>query len=281
MLALLCVRGHLDEGRRWLDMVLWRTELRHTRPCEGARGGWRCCAAARRLRVGKVLWQEGLTSARLATTRASLAHSVISRALHDLEGEADRATPLYEESASSPQARARSARNGRPILGVCLMSQGTAGRGREAVRGSSRALPRVRTRGALVICCSTSVGYRCSRKRTRSRRVVRARARGCSRARLQGDDRVLPQGIGEVLAARAGDKRRDYLGASDRLFSRARGPRRIEAEQATYAVPVEQLKDALGDDAYSSAQPEGRPCRLTRRSPSRRATLQSGGPTRW
>ena len=79
------------------------------------------------------------------------------------------------------------------------------------------------------------------------------------------------KGIGEVLAARAaGEQAARLLGASDRLFLEL-GAHVESSEQATYEVTVEQLKDALGDDAYSSAHAEGQGIRSTRRSPSHSA----------
>jgi hypothetical protein len=65
------------------------------------------------------------------------------------------------------------------------------------------------------------------------------------------------KGIGEVLAARGtGEQAARLLGASDRLFLEL-GAHVESSEQATYAVAVGRLKDALGDDAYSSAHAEG------------------------
>jgi hypothetical protein len=65
------------------------------------------------------------------------------------------------------------------------------------------------------------------------------------------------KGIGEVLAARGtGAQAARLLGASDRLFLELVA--HVESsEQATYAAAVEQLKDALGDEAYGSAHAEG------------------------
>jgi hypothetical protein len=65
------------------------------------------------------------------------------------------------------------------------------------------------------------------------------------------------KGIGEVLAAQGTvQQAARLLGASDRLFLEL-GAHVESSEQATYAVTVEQLKDALGDDAYRSAYAEG------------------------
>jgi tetratricopeptide (TPR) repeat protein len=93
-------RGHLDEGRRWLD-----TALAHGSSATPGRARALEAAGAVAQRRGdyasaKALWKEGLDIWRGLGDTEGVARGLGDLAsVYDLEGEADRAIPLYEESA--------------------------------------------------------------------------------------------------------------------------------------------------------------------------------------
>ena len=180
--------------------------------------------------------------------------------MYDLEGEAERAIPLYEESADLLRRLGLEYELGTVVsnLGVCLMSQGRLD---EAARLYEEAVELCRASGReeQLVISLFNLG-RVSMLQGRHETAAGWFERALEAARELGYREMIAyclKGIGEVLAARGtGEQAACLLGASDRLFL-ALGAHVESSEQATYAVAVEQLKDALGDDAYGSAHAEG------------------------
>ena len=255
------VRGHLDEGRRWLD-----TALAHGSSATPGRARALEAAGAVAQRRGdyvsaKALWQEGLDIWRGLGDDEGVARALGDLAsVYDLEGEAERAIPLYEESADLLRRLGLEYELGTVVsnLGVCLMSQGRLD---EAARLYEEAVELCRASGReeQLVISLFNLG-RVSMLQGRHETAAGWFERALEAARELGYREMIAyclKGIGEVLAARGtGEQAACLLGASDRLFLEL-GAHVESSEQATYAVAVEQLKDALGDDAYSSAHAEG------------------------
>ena len=256
------VRGHLEEGRRWLD-----TALAHGSAATPGRARALEAAGALAQRRGdyasaKALWQEGLEIWRGLGDDEGVARALGDLAsVYDLEGDADRAIPLYEESADLLRKLGLEYELGTVIsnLGVCLMSQGRLD---EAAQLYEEAVELCRASGrAEQLTISLFNLGRVSMLQGRHEAAAGWFERALETARELGYREMIAyclKGIGEVLAARAaGEQAARLLGASDRLFLEL-GAHVESSEQATYEVTVEQLKDALGDDAYSSAHAEGK-----------------------
>ena len=256
------VRGHLEEGRRWLESALG-----HGDSATAGRARALEAAGALAQRRGdyasaKALWQEGLEIWRGLGDDEGVARALGDLAsVYDLEGDADRAIPLYEESADLLRKLGLEYELGTVVsnLGVCLMSQGRLD---EAAQLYEEAVELCRASGrAEQLTISLFNLGRVSMLQGRHEAAAGWFERALETARELGYREMIAyclKGIGEVLAARAaGEQAARLLGASDRLFLEL-GAHVESSEQATYEVTVEQLKEALGDDAYSSAHAEGK-----------------------
>ena len=256
------VRGHLEEGRRWLESALAHDP-------EATPGRARALEAAGALaqRRGdyasaRELWQEGLDIWRSLGEDEGVARSLGDLAsVYDLEGDAERAIPLYEESAELLRRLGLEYELGTVVsnLGVCLMSQG---RLEEAAKLYEEAVELCRASGRdeQLIISLFNLG-RVSMLEGRHEAAAGWFERALEAARELGYREMIAyclKGIGEVLAARGEDEAAArLLGASDRLFLEL-GAHVEASEVATYDRTVEHLKVALGDDAYSTAHAEGR-----------------------
>ena len=256
------VRGHLEEGRRWLDSA-----LAHGSSATAGRARALEAAGALAQRRGDYASAKALSQEALEVWRGLDDDEGVARALgdlasvYDLEGDADRAIPLYEESADLLRKLGLDYELGTVVsnLGVCLMSQGRLD---EAAQLYEEAVELCRASGrAEQLTISLFNLGRVSMLQGRHEAAAGWFERALETARELGYREMIAyclKGIGEVLTARAGcEQAARLLGASDRLFLEL-GAHVESSEQATYEVTVEQLKDALGDDAYSSAHAEGK-----------------------
>jgi predicted ATPase/DNA-binding SARP family transcriptional activator/Tfp pilus assembly protein PilF len=256
------VRGHLDEGRRWLEGALAHEGFEATRgraralEASGAlaqrRGDY--AAARQSWQEGLEIWQELGDDAGVGRALGDVASAF------DLEGDRERAIPLYEESAELLRRLGLEYELGTVAsnLGVCLMS---LGRLDEAARLYEEAVELCRSSGRdeqLVISLFNlgRVSMLLRRNGAASERFQEA-LRAASELGYREMIAYCLKGVGEVGAARgdAEDAAR-LLGASDRLFLEL-GAHMEASEQATYEHTVEQLKDMLGEDDYEVAYGEG------------------------
>jgi predicted ATPase/DNA-binding SARP family transcriptional activator len=256
------VRGHLDEGRRWLASA-----LAHGDSATPGRARALEAAGALAQRRGdyasaKALWQEGLEIWRGLGDDQGIARALGDLAsVYDLEGDPARAIPLYEESADLLRRLGLEYELGTVVsnLGVCLMSQGRLD---EAAKLYEEAVALCRASGrAEQLTISLFNLGRVAMLQGRHEAAATWFEQALEAARELGYREMIAyslKGIGEVLAARGeGELAARLLGASDRLFLEL-GAHVEASEQATYEVTVEHLKDSLGDDAYNVAHAEGR-----------------------
>jgi predicted ATPase/DNA-binding SARP family transcriptional activator len=256
------VRGHLDEGRRWLESALARGDSQVT---PGRARALEAAGALAQRRgdyaSAKALWQEGLDSWRALGDDEGVARSLGDLAsVFDLEGDAERAIPLYEESAELLRRLGLDYELGTVLsnLGVCLMSQG---RLEEAASLYEEAVELCRASGReeQIVISLFNLG-RVSMLQGRDEAAAERFEEALEAARELGYREMIAyclKGIGEVLAARGeGEPAARLLGASDRLFVEL-GAHVEATEQATYEHTVAQLKEMLGDDVYGIAHGEG------------------------
>jgi predicted ATPase/Tfp pilus assembly protein PilF len=261
------VRGHLDEGRRWLDSALAGGG---SEPTPGRARALEAAGALAQRRgdyaEARALWQEGLDSWRALGDDEGVARSLGDLAsVLDLDGDAELAIPLYEESAELLRRLGLDYELGTVVsnLGVCLMSQG---RLEEAASLYEEAVELCRATGrdeqlTISLFNLGRVSLLQGGDETAGERFEQA----LEAAQALGYREMIAyclKGIGEVLAARGeGEAAAQLLGASDRLFIEL-GARVEATEQATYEDTVEKLVGMLGDDAYGSAHAEGQALRL-------------------
>jgi predicted ATPase/DNA-binding SARP family transcriptional activator/Tfp pilus assembly protein PilF len=261
------VRGHLDEGRRWLESALAHGGFAAT---PGRARALEAAGALAQRRgdyaSAKDLWQEGLDIWRGLGDAEGVARALGDLAsVLDLEGEARRAIPLYEESAALLRGLGLEYELGTVVsnLGVCLTSQGRLD---EAARLHEEAVELCRKTGRdeQLVISLFNLG-RVSMLQGRHGAAAERFEEALEAARELGYREMIAyclKGIGEVLAARGeAESATRLLGASDRLFNEL-GAHVEATEQATYEHTVEQLKDMLGDDAYGTAHAEGQALRL-------------------
>jgi tetratricopeptide (TPR) repeat protein len=260
------VRGHLDEGRRWLKSALAHGGFAAT---PGRARALEAAGALAQRRgdyaSAKDLWQEGLDIWRGLGDAEGVARALGDLAsVLDLEGDARRAIPLYEESAALLRGLGLEYELGTVVsnLGVCLTSQGRLD---EAARLHEEAVGLCRKTGRdeQLVISLFNLG-RVSMLQGRHGAAAKRFEEALEAARELGYREMIAyclKGIGEVLAARGeAESATRLLGASDRLFNEL-GAHVEATEQATYEHTVEQLKDMLGDDAYGTAHAEGQALR--------------------
>jgi predicted ATPase/DNA-binding SARP family transcriptional activator len=256
------VRGHLVEGRRWLDSALVHGDSATPGRARALEAAGALAQRRGDYASAKVLWQEGLDIWRGLGDAEGVARALGDLAsVYDLEGAADRAIPLYEESADLLRGLGLNYELGTVVsnLGVCLMSQGRLD---EAGKLYEEAVELCRASGrAEQLTISLFNLGRVSMLQGRHEAAAGWFERALAEARELGYREMIAyclKGIGEVLAARGeGEEAARLLGASDQLFLEL-GAHVEASEQAIYEVTVAGLKDALGDDAYSVAHAEGR-----------------------
>ena len=256
------VRGHLDEGRRWLETAL------ADGGSEATPGRARALEAAGALaqrrgeyEAAKTLWQEGLDIWRARGDDEGVARLLGDLAsVFDLEGDPERAIPLYGESAELLRRLGLDYELGTVLsnLGVCLMSQGRLDEA-AGLYGESVELCRASGRDEQLVISLFNLG-RVSLLQGRGDAAAERFEEALEAARRLGYREMIAyclKGIGEVLAARgAAEPASMLLGASDRLFAELGA--HIEAtEQATYEHAVERLKSVLGDEPYGTAHAAG------------------------
>jgi predicted ATPase/DNA-binding SARP family transcriptional activator len=256
------VRGHLSEGRRWLDEALAHS-------AEATPGRARALEAAGALaqRRGdyasaKELWQEGLDIWRGLDDEEGVARALGDLAsVFDLEGNAKEAIPLYEESAALLRRLGLEYELAPVVsnLGDCLMSQGRLDEAgtlfQEAVE-----LCRASGREEQLVISMFNRG-RVSALQGRHADAAGLFNEALGGARDLGYREMIAyclKGIGEVLAAQGqASASARLLGASDELFAELGA--HVEAiERDTYERTIEHLKAGLGDDAFAAAYDEGR-----------------------
>jgi predicted ATPase/DNA-binding SARP family transcriptional activator len=256
------VRGHLDEGRRWLERA-----LAHTR--EATRGRARALEAAGALaqRRGeyaeaKALWSEGLEIWRELGADQGVARALGDLAsVLDLEGDAEQAIPLYEESADLLRRLGLEYELGTVLsnLGVCQMS---LGRLDEAERLYAEAVELCRKSGRdEQLAISLFNLGRMSMLQGRPEAAGERFEEALKAARGLGYREMIAyclKGFGEVAAAEGeAERAARLLGASDRLFADL-GAHVEASERATYERTEAELKAILGEDAYTNAHADGR-----------------------
>jgi predicted ATPase/DNA-binding SARP family transcriptional activator len=257
------VRGHLGEGRRWLETALAHAGDDAT-PAR-ARALEAVGALAQRsgdYAAARAFWQQGLDHWRTLGDERGVARCLGDLAsAFDLEGDAEQAIPLYEESAELSRRLGLEYELAPVVsnLGDCLMSQGRLD---EAATLFEEAVELCRATGReeqLVI--SLFNRGRVSALQGRYAHAAELFAAALGGARELGYREMIAyslKGIGEVLAAQgdAGASAR-LLGVSDELFDELAA--HVETiERQTYERTVEQLKATLGDEAFASAYAEGR-----------------------
>lgn len=257
------VRGHLDEGRRWLE-----TALAHAGPDPTpARARALEAVGALAQRSGdyagaKAFWQEGLGIWRRLGDERGVARALGDLAsAFDLDGDAAQALQLYEESAELLRRLGLEYELAPVVsnLGDCLMSQR---RFDEAGALFEEAVELCRASGRqeqLVI--STFNRGRVSALQGRHAEAAALFRDALSDAHDLGYREMIAyslKGIGEVLAAQSETtESARLLGAADGLFGELGA--HVEAiERETYARTVERLKATLGDDTFAAAHAEGR-----------------------
>ena len=256
------VRGHLDEGRRWLESALAGGAA------AGTPGRARALEAAGALaqRRGdyasaKELWREGLETWRSLGDDEGVARALgdIASVL-DLEGDAERAIPLYEESADLLRRLGLAYELGTVVsnLGVCLMSQGRLDEA-ASLYAEAVDLCRASGRDEQLVISLFNLG-RVSLLQRREEAAGERFEEALEAARGLGYREMIAyalKGIGEVLAARGeAEPAARLLGASDRLFAEL-GAHMEATEQVTYDGTVEYLKRMLGAEAYVGAHVAG------------------------
>ncbi len=256
------VRGHLDEGRRWLEIA-----LAHGDP-EATPGRARALEAAGALaqRRGdyasaKTLWQEGLEGWRALGDDQGVARCLGDLgSVYDLEGDSERAISLYEESADLLRRLGLDYELGPVVsnLGVCLMSQGRLDEGAQLYEEAVE-LCRSSGREEQLVISLFNLG-RVSTLQGRQEAAGDLFEQALAAARDLGYREMIAyslKGIGEVRAE-AGEPEvaAQLLGAADRLFAEL-GAHVEATEQATYERTVEHLKGVLGDEAYAAAHAQG------------------------
>ena len=256
------VRGHLDEGRRWLESALAHNGS------EATPGRARALEAAGALaqRRGeyasaKASWQEGLEIWRSLGNDEGVARALGDLAsVFDLEGDAEHAIPLYEESADLLRTLELDYELGTVVsnLGVCLTGEGRLD---EAARLHEEAIEHCRASGRdeQLVISLFNLG-RVSMFQDRHDEAAERFAQALDAARELGYREMIAyclKGSGEVMAARGElEPAARLLGAADRLFAEL-GAHVEAGEQATYEETVAELKRGLGDEAYRSAHAEG------------------------
>jgi predicted ATPase/DNA-binding SARP family transcriptional activator len=263
------VRGHLDEGRRWLESALGHDELRATAGRAKALEAAGALAQRRgEYEVAKALWQEGLEIWRALDDEEGVARALGDLAsVHDLGGDAEAAIRLYEESAELLRRLGLEYELGPVVsnLGVCLMS---LGRLEEAATQYAEAVEHCRASGRdeQLVISLFNLG-RVSMLQGRHEAAAEPFAAALEAAReLRYTEMVAYclKGIGELEAVRGNHElAARLLGASDRLFAEL-GALVEASEQATYDRAVEELKEALGEDGYATAHSEGQQLPLER-----------------
>jgi tetratricopeptide (TPR) repeat protein len=205
---------------------------------------------------GPKAWRSGGSSAQgVARALGDLA-SVL-----DLEGDAEQAIPLYEESADLLRRLGLEYELGTVLsnLGVCQMS---LGRLDEAERLYAEAVELCRKSGRdEQLAISLFNLGRMSMLQGRPEAAGERFEEALEAARGLGYREMIAyclKGIGEVRAARGeAEPTARLIGASDRLFTEL-GAHVEASEQATYVRTVDELRSRLGDDAYDTAHAEGR-----------------------
>ena len=256
------VRGHLEEGRRWLESALAHNGSEATPGRAKALEAAGALAQRRGDYVGaKAAWQEGLEIWRALGDDDGVARALGDLAsVFDLEGDSDHAIPLYEESAGLLRGLGHDYELGTVLsnLGVCLTGQGRLD---EAARLHKEAIELCRASGRdeQLVISLFNLG-RVSMFQGRRDAAADRFAQALDAAWKLGYREMIAyclKGIGEVLAARGeSEAAARLLGASDRLFAEL-GAHVEASERATYHDTVEELKTTLGDEAYLAAHAAG------------------------
>ena len=257
------VRGHLDEGRRWLE-----TALAHA-------GSARTPARARALEAvgalaqrsgdyteAKAFWQEGLEIWRTLGDERGVARCLGDLAsAFDLEGDAAQALQLYEESAELLRRLGLEYELAPVVsnLGDCLMSQGRLDEA-GALFEEAVELCRASGRQEQLVISLFNRG-RVSALQGRHEAAAEHFRDALNSAGELGYREMIAyslKGMGEVLAAQGeAQSAARLLGASDLLFGELGA--HVEAiERDTYDRAVKSLKADLGDDPFAAAYRAGR-----------------------
>jgi predicted ATPase/DNA-binding SARP family transcriptional activator len=263
------VRGHLEEGRRWLERALAHTDTEAT-PAR-ARALEAVGALAQRrgeYEAAKGFWQQALDIWRALGDERGVARSLGDLgSAFDLAGDVDEAIQLYEESAVLFR-RLGLGYELAPVvsnLGDCLMSQARLD---EAATLFEEAVELCRASGReeQLVISLFNLG-RVSALQDRHAHAAQLFEEALGRARELGYREMIAyclKGIGEVLAAQGdAESSSRLLGACDELFDELGA--HVEAiERKTYERTVENLKGTLGDDGFAAAYSEGRAMPLER-----------------
>jgi predicted ATPase len=257
------VRGHVREGRRWLERALELAGDEAT-PAR-ARALEAVGALAQRsgeYAEAKELWQQGLDVWRTLGDEQGVARALGDLAsAFDLDGDAEHAIPLYEESAELFRRHGLDYELAPVVsnLGDCLLSQG---RLEEAAALFEEAVE---------LCCSSGRDEQLVISLFNRGRVSTLGGRHAQAAQLFGEAlagaRELGyremiayclKGMGEVLAAQGQpETSARLLGASDRLFDEL-GVHVEAIERETYERTAAELEETLGEDDFRG-RVRGRP----------------------
>jgi predicted ATPase/DNA-binding SARP family transcriptional activator len=256
------VRGHLDEGRRWLESALAHA----ADPTQGRARALEAAGALAQRRgeygAAKALWSEGLE-----IWRALGADQGVARALGDiasvidLEGNAEEAIPLYEQSVDLLRRLGLEYELGTVLsnLGVCQMSLGHLDEA-ERLYAEAVELCRGSGRDEQLVITLFNLG-RVSMLEGRPEAAGERFEEALEAARALGYREMIAyclKGLAEVASAQGKARRAaQLLGASDGLFADL-GAHVEASEHATYERTVEELEGMLGADAYAAAHADGR-----------------------
>ena len=263
------VRGHLSEGRRWLEDALARSG---DAPAP-LRAKALETAATFPFRQGDYQRARTLTEESLALYR-KLGDSVnVARMLHELgsvalaESDYERAMPLYEESVEVVRAAGDTRRYaiGLSNLGALLHEQGNLEQAASLQDEALRLQDEIGDKDGAAITLHNLA--RTELRRGHGERGGELLARSLLLGRALGYMEIIAyclEGFGEVAAAQGDGKRgARLLGAAEALFQRLGIPLQ-GSDRDGYEATVEMLRSRLGEHAFATAAEEGRALELER-----------------
>jgi len=257
------VRGHLAEGRRWLERALAHAGPQPT----AARAKALEAAGAVASRQGdytaaKSYWQQGLEAWRELREDAGVARCLGDLAsVVDIEGDAEQAISLYEQSAELFRGLGLDFELATVVsnLGDCLTSQGRLDAAAKLFEEAVE-LCRASGREEQLVISLFNLG-RVATLQDRTTPAAELFEQALAGARRLGYTEMIAyclKGLAEVQAVEGeAERAARLLGLSDRLFDELGA--RVEAiERETHIRAVEALKRRLGEVAFEAAYREGR-----------------------
>lgn len=257
------VRGHLTEGRRWLEEALARAgdaDPRRVAVALEAAGGLA-------YRQGDHERARTLSEQGLAAYRELGEEENVARMLHELgsvelaEGHYDRALPLYEESVELVKASGNTRRYAIGLSNLGALTH-EVGDYEKAMGIQEEALELQRAvgdrDGASITLHNLARTELALGRRERCRELL---AESLEISRELGSRELIAyclEGFGELAVGLGDDERAArLLGAADGLFRRLGVPLH-GTEREGYEQAVATLRAKLGDEAYAAAEAAGR-----------------------